>query len=275
VGRIDDSRAPAGVYQFRSLAKDRAGNESSTTSRIDGRPMVLRLPIRFESLMSAGIVRVRTVRKRVRRRGRPRVIRRRVRRLVPAARVRFRRRVRVSGELTNVDGEPFRGATIYVYSRSVTAPEAMIGLVTTNRNGRFSYVARGTSSRVLRFVYLGTSLALPAQREVTLRVPAISTLRASRRHARNGQTVSFRGRVRSRPIPATGKLVEIQAHFRGRWRTFSTVHSDQRGRWRFRYRFGGTVGRVRYRFRALLPAEAGYPFETGRSRTVSVIVRGR
>jgi hypothetical protein len=127
----------------------------------------------------------------------------------------------------------------------------------------------------VRFVYLGTSLALPAERELVLQVPAVSTLRASRRRARNGQSVLFRGRVRSGPLPALGKLVEIQAHFRSKWRTFSTVHTDHAGRWRFRYRFGGTAGRVRYRFRALLPPEAGYPFERGRSRTVAVTVRGR
>ena len=47
--------------------------------------MILRLPLRFEAVMSAGIVRIRTVRKRVHRHGKRRVIRRRVRRLVPAA----------------------------------------------------------------------------------------------------------------------------------------------------------------------------------------------
>ena len=46
------------------------------------------------------------------------------------------------------------------------------------------------------------------------------------------------------------------------------------GRWRFPYRFGGTVGRVTYRFRARLPAEGGYPFISGNSRVVEVVVRG-
>jgi hypothetical protein len=92
---------------------------------------------------------------------------------------------------------------------------------------------------------------------------------------RNGSAVGFRGRLRGSPVPAGGKLVEMQAHFRGRWRTFSTVRTDARGRWRFSYRFGATTGRVRYRFRAVVPREGGYPFETGRSRTVTVTVVGR
>jgi len=274
VAYIDDSHLPAGVYELRSRAFDQAGNEASTTARHDGSPMILRLPIRFESVLTAGVAQKRTIRKRVGRRGHRRVVKRRVVRLVPAARVRLGRRVRISGQLTNADGQPVSDATIYVFSKSAAAPESLAGVAVTDSAGHFSYTARGSNSRTLRLLYVGTRLALPAEREVGLLVPAVSTLRASLRRARNGQAVVFRGRVRSLPVPSTGKLVEMQAHFRGRWRTFSTVRSDLRGHWRFRYRFGGTVGRVRYRFRALLPAEGGYPFETGLSRTVKVTVRG-
>src|SRR5215211_4729353 len=274
IARIDDSRLPSGTYELRSRAFDQAGNESSTHFRLDGAPMLLRVPIRFESVLTAGVTRKRTVRRRVRRHGRRRVVKRRIVTLVPAGRVLLGRRVRVRGKLANADGQPIIGATVYVFSRSAASGESFVGTATTSGAGRFSYSARATSTRTIRFLYLGTRLALPAQREVVLRVPAFSTLRASRRRARNGQAVTFRGRVRSFPIPAIGKLVELQAHFRGHWRTFSTVRTGSDGRWRFRYRFGGTVGRVRYRFRAVLPAEGGYPFETGLSRTVKVTVRG-
>ena len=91
---------------------------------------------------------------------------------------------------------------------------------------------------------------------------------------RNGRAVLFSGSVRSRPLPLSGKLIEMQAHFRGRWRTFSTLRTDRRGRWRFRYRFGATLGRVTYRFRARLPSEGGYPFVTGRSQVAKVLVLG-
>jgi protocatechuate 3,4-dioxygenase beta subunit len=274
VAQVDDSRLPPGTYELRSRAFDQAGNEASTGSRYDGEPMILRLPIRFESLLTAGVAQERVIRKRIGRRGHRRLVKRRVRRLVPAARVHLRQRVRIFGRLANADGQPIADATIYVYSRSLLIAESLAGVATTDGDGRFVYVARGSATRTLRFLYGGTRLALPTAREVTLRVPAVSTLRANRRRARNGQSVSFVGRVHSLPIPLTGKLIEIQAHFRGRWRTFSTVRTDSNGRWRFRYRFGGTVGRVRYRFRALLPAEGGYPFETGRSRVVNVTVRG-
>jgi hypothetical protein len=61
----------------------------------------------------------------------------------------------------------------------------------------------------------------------------------------------------------------------GRWQTFRTAMTDNNGTWRVRYRFRRSCGVLRYRFRARLPSEAGYAFETGRTRVVTVRVRGR
>jgi hypothetical protein len=86
-----------------------------------------------------------------------------------------------------------------------------------------------------------------------------------------GRPVLFQGRV-GRPIPRHGKLVEVQAHFRGRWRTISAVRSRRDGRWRFRYTFRTTGRPAVYRMRARVPVEAGYRFAAGASRPVRVTV---
>ena len=101
-----------------------------------------------------------------------------------------------------------------------------------------------------------------------------SSIRARPKRLRNGQSVRLSGRVATRPLPPVGKLVEVQAYFRGRFRTFSTTRAGEAGRWHFDYRFGGTRGRVPYRLRVLLPAEGGYPFDTGRSPVTRVVVSG-
>ena len=116
---------------------------------------------------------------------------------------------------------------------------------------------------------------MPTASEVALFVPAASTIRARPRHVRNGQAVHFVGRLRSLPPPAAGKLIELQVVLSGEWQTFRTTLTDQQGGWRVPYRFRRTCGVTRYRFRARLPAEAGYPFETGLTRPVKVRVRGR
>jgi hypothetical protein len=155
------------------------------------------------------------------------------------------------------------------------APEQAVGAVTTGGDGRFRYVTAGTSSRTLRLVYGGSSLILPAQRRLSMHVPAATSLRVDRRRVVNGQAVKFRGRVRGGSVPAAGKLVEVQVLLSGHWQTFRTTRSDARGRWSSRYRFRRTRGVLRYRFRVRLPKEAGYPFEAGVSRPLVVEVRGR
>ena len=82
------------------------------------------------------------------------------------------------------------------------------------------------------------------------------------------------GRIATGRIPPAGKLIEVQVFVRGRWRTFATTRSARRGSWHYDYRFDGTRGVQRYRFRARIPQESGYPFATGRSRVTQVRVRG-
>ena len=132
----------------------------------------------------------------------------------------------------------------------------------------------GTQSRDLRLAYTGSLQALPTETTLKLRVPAATSAKVSRTRIRNRQAVTFRGRVRGLPVPAAGKLVEIQVRFTDRWQTFRTTRSDSLGRWSSRYRFQRTRGVQRYRFRVRLPKEAGYPFETSVSRTLTVQVTG-
>ncbi len=86
-----------------------------------------------------------------------------------------------------------------------------------------------------------------------------------------GRPLLLQGRI-GRPVPRHGKLVEIQAHFRGRWRTISAVRARRGGHWRFRYVFRTTGLRASYRMRARVPVETGYPFAAGASRPVRVTV---
>jgi hypothetical protein len=120
-------------------------------------------------------------------------------------------------------------------------------------------------------------VTLPTQAEVHLLVPGATTLKASRKRILNGQTVRFRGQVRSMPIPVAGKIVELQV-YQGRregWTTFRTLRTDPAGRWRLPYTFRHTVCLDRWRIRARVPKEAGYPFEDGASKPARITVKGR
>lgn len=110
---------------------------------------------------------------------------------------------------------------------------------------------------------------------VDARVRAPSILDVSRRNAVNGEYVTFHGRVKGGYLPAGGKLVELQVFTRRRWRTFALPRADAAtGRWSYQYRFETIRGVARFRFRARVQREAGYPFHTGTSRQVQVVVHG-
>jgi hypothetical protein len=274
LARIDDSVFPAGVYLLRATAWDQASNQNSTDRRAGGEPMVLTLPLRVPTVLRAGIHTERTIRRSIKRRGKRRTIRRRVVELRPQAEVRYGQQVTIAGRLENRDGQPVPGAEVQVFSGSATDLGQLVGVVNTDADGRFTYTALADATRTLRFIYKGTSVMLPTQGEVSVLTSAASTLRASPRRLRNGQSVRFSGRLQALPTPPAGKLVELQVVLSGRWQTFRTTRTGPGGTWAIRYRFRRTCGLLRYRFRARLPAEAGYAFQTGHTRPLEVRVRG-
>lgn len=266
-GIVDDGVLRRGVYDLRARAVDLAGNERSTDAGPDASPMQLKLPLRIKTRLAVGTVR------RVHRHGRRRL----VRRLVARPHVHFGQRVVLHGRLTMPGENPIEGADLEVWRR-VSLPRAIwqrVGSVRSSRTGRFSFRAGRGPSRLLRFRYPGTATIRSKVTVVDVRVHALSSIHVAPRRVLNGDYVTFRGRVRGRPFPAAGKLVELQVFTRRRWRTFAQPRaSSTTGRWAYQYRFEAVSGRVTFRFRARIRKETDFPFELGRSRLVRVGVRG-
>ena len=89
-----------------------------------------------------------------------------------------------------------------------------------------------------------------------------------------GDRLRFAGAL---PQPAcTERLVKIQARLgKRRWQAFRTDRTGRDCKFAARYRLRGTRDARRYRFRALVPQQAGYPFERGRSQVAKVKVKRR
>jgi hypothetical protein len=234
--------------------RDVAGNERTGTRRGDGSPMRLALPLRASARLDRAF---RACRKQRCRR--------------PAW---IRNGARIRANLT-VGGLPVPGAAVEVLSRVRTSGSfARLASLRTDARGGLEFRARSGPSRTLRLVWAGTETVKPVQLDVEVRVPARSSFGVDRRHVRNGEAVTFSGRLLGRPLPEGGKLIDLQVQLRGRWRTFATPRTDAAGRWRYTYRFEATRGLVAYRFRARIRREAAYPYELGHSRPLRVTVRG-
>jgi hypothetical protein len=268
---IDDGALPDGTYRLRARVTDAAGNDRTVESLPSGQLATLALPIRIKTRLAVG--KVKHVLARSSRHGKKRY--RRV--LIDRPRSRYGRTVRLSGRLTTPGANPVAGSPVEVWEQVELpgAPWTRIAEVNTSRTGRFVFKALRGPSRLLTFRYGGTATIRSRASTVDLRVRASSSMRVDRHRVLNGDSVVFRGRLKGRPLPAGGKLVELQVYSRGQWRTFAQARADAAtGLWAYRYRFEAITGRVRFRFRARIRKEAAYPFDLGTSRQVRVTVRG-
>lgn len=275
VARIEDATLPAGEYELRADASDRAGNLATTTERTDGRPERLTLPLRATTSLGVGVLERHTVHKTVHRHGRGHKVKRTVTELVPTSTVDFGGGVRLTGTLTDGAGGPVAGATVLVYSHPPEEEEAQIATLTTGAEGGFEYAEKGEESSDLRFVYQGTATSLPSEAHAEVLVHGGSTLKVDKTHVLNGRSVLFSGTVEGRPLPAAGKLVELQVLLAEEWSTFETTRTGPDGAWSIRYPFKRSCGKEVFEFRPHVPGEAAWPLLPGNGPRVKVHVRGR
>jgi hypothetical protein len=156
------------------------------------------------------------------------------------------------------------GARSVVQATTVTGPD-----------GSFTLSVPAGPSRRLRAGWRvrPTDAAFACSRALNLRVPARATLHASPHGVRPGKSVRLTGRLSGGRIPSRGKLVDLQAHERGHWRTFATVRTNRAGRFATRYRFSRGAPRKTYPMRIRVRPESSYPYALGYSKSVRVTVR--
>jgi len=192
------------------------------------------------------------------------------------ARARFSRQVGIRGRLTDELGRPIAGGTVLLSGQVGGGPEQLIASATTDLGGAYRILvpARGPSRRLI--VSYRSHLDDPAPavaRGLSLAVSAPVRLSVRPGRVRNGQSIRFAGWLAAGPVPAAGKLIEMQVQIGRAWKTFATVRArGSRGRFHFRYRFMRTYEHITYRFRALSRVESGYPYGTGASRVAKVRV---
>ena len=178
----------------------------------------------------------------------------------------------VRGRVRDGGGGPVNGATVCVFETIDLddASRELVAVATTQSNGRFATQLDPGPSRQLDVVYRYNNQVLGD--EAIVKSSVVPTFMVARRSLRNGESEVFRGTL---PGPRAGsRSVALQAKVGKKWRTFKQLTTDSRGRFSGKYKFVSTVGAVRYRFRALVKRQGGYPFEPGASRKAKVLVRG-
>lgn len=259
----DDADLAPGPYEFEATVSDAAGNVRRTDRMAGGEPAWRFAPFRVTTRLRAGLIAPA-------RAGRSE-------RAVSSLAVAHGRAARLRGALLTTSGRPVAASfvTIWATPSARGAVASRIGTARTDSRGRFGWRVAAGPSRRISLRYGGAARVLGSRAEVRVRVPARTTLTASPRSNRVGGTARFSGRLLGGHLPPGGKLVLVQARVPSRgWQTFAASRASRRGRWEARYRFRATVGTVRYRIRAVVPAEAAYPFGRVVTAPVTIVVRG-
>ena len=163
-----------------------------------------------------------------------------------------------------IAGLSVRGARVALVNSSGTRTVAASARV--GRGGRFRIRLRVRRSLLVRPVLLAKSGA-PRLCGAQLRLSVRAGIRFAVTPKRlvNGESLTMRGRLLGRPLPAAGKTIVIQARARGipTWTAVNTIRAGSSGRFTFRYRFRRTFQRTTYEFRAIAPKQRSYPFARG------------
>jgi hypothetical protein len=170
---------------------------------------------------------------------------------------------------------PVAGTTVCALTR-VRIPGAPIvvgALATSGPDGRYELeLAPGPGREV--FVHHAFGDRVIARHGLGVRSVVRPTLAVDPGRARAGDRLGFEG---SLPGPACGdRLVKVQARIgKRRWQVFRTDRTDAGCGFAAHYRLRETRSAKRYRFRALVPEQAGYPYESGYSPSVTVRIERR
>lgn len=253
VAAIPDDRLERGTYELRATATDGAGNTATTTLDGEGREMVVDLPLRADTTLSATLARRAGGAHRVRR----------------TMRIGYRRRAWLQGVL-RAGGALLPDTRVSIQTRRLPGGDwHQLTELVTDGNGRYAVRLPRGVSREIRVLFPGSRSLRPADDAVKLLVRGWASLRLRPRSLRRGGTITFRGRVGlfNARVPAAGKLIQIQYLDGRRWRPAVKLgHTDKRGRFAIRYRFRRISRPTRIYFRILVPAEGGWPYATGASR---------
>jgi hypothetical protein len=258
--RVDSTVDPPGRYEFLGVATDAAGNTALSTKHSDGRPMILRFPlksgVRLSGHLNGGASHLT---------------------------VGYGKPSKVSGILTDAGGEPLvdQRVTVTEYFGDGALIDRRIRTVLTDGQGHWKERLPGGPSRGIVASYTGTRRYLPDGARVGhLQVKTKATLRLSRRKVQEGRRVAFRGRVGhlAARIPSGGKLVELEVKDGRDWQTVRhPFYTRPDGRYKLHYRFARFyTSNVRYRFRVRVLREHDWPYKApASSRVRQLLVKAR
>lgn len=178
----------------------------------------------------------------------------------------------IVGRLLTNAGDPVANATLCVKTQVFEVDPGLVNTtsITTDATGHYAYTVPAGPNREIMVGYRHDTSQVA--RDVRYYSHVQPTLTVTPEHTANGKAVHFTGQL---PNPnSAGHVVVLQANppKSTRWITFRRATANGHGIFGSDYRFSSTSRKTTYRFRALVPTQAGYPWLEGTSGPVKVHV---
>jgi hypothetical protein len=166
------------------------------------------------------------------------------------------------------------GATVCALTRVLAAGQPIVvgATASTGPDGSYAIELPAGPNREV-YVHYAVGDRVISRHGLVARSTARPSLDVRPNHGvRNHDRLYFTGIL---PGPfCFDRVVKVQARLgKRRWQVFRTNRADEGCAFTARYKLRATSDAKHYRFRALVPQAAGYPYERGYSRTVKVKLR--
>jgi hypothetical protein len=173
----------------------------------------------------------------------------------------------VAGKLQGIG--KLSNAPLCVFSNVVTDQEQkFLGVAVTGDSGDYTFAIGDGPSRNITVVYR------PGQRELATTTTLVTrvqpTFKIVKKIVRNKGVAVFKGAI---PGPHNERVVVVLQVKDGKhWRVFRRYQTREGGKFVMRYRFTQTSTPTKYRMRAQVPDQSGYPYAGGNSAAKTQIV---
>lgn len=164
------------------------------------------------------------------------------------------------------------GAAVCVFARVVTeASREFLGFALSGPDGGYRFAVGAGPSRELEARYRSGHREVSA--DAVLKTIVRPIFKVRRKVVRNEGYARFTGYV---PGPDNDNVIVVLQVRRGKgWLAFRRYRTRDGGKVTVGYRFTRTEAPTRYAMRAQVRAQAGYPYEQGNSRRLTLIVLPR
>jgi hypothetical protein len=172
------------------------------------------------------------------------------------------------------NGKPIEGAQLDIATK-VGSKAAVAADVTTDGAGHATLRLAKGASRAISIGYRMFADDPIARTTATLKVSVNGriSLTGNRRHLRNGQAVTLRGKLLGGEIPKRGVTLAVQWKDGKKWRPFAQIKTTRKGTFSYAYRFIRTSGKITYALRVqVTKGQVDYPYLPVAAKAVKVTV---